>query len=264
MCLFAVMAAGFLPVSCDKAPGLPAEEVNGMTMVLLPAGEFMMGSDEGGADEKPVHKVALSAFWIGRTEVTNAQYARFLNDVKPDDGQIEKYVYSDYSKLSKREDSWQVEAGFEDCPMVWVSWYGAEAYCKWAGGRLPTEAEWEYAAKGGRDCRYSGSNKLGEVGWFVENSGNEIHPVAKKKANGYGLYDMSGNVWEWCADRCDEAYYGVSPGKDPQGPAEGARRLFRGGSFADGSSVSRVSRRACNYPVNCSYELGFRVARSAE
>jgi len=180
-----------------------------------------------------------------------------------------------------------------DNPVVNVSWYAVIEYANWLSGRmgveraypetgrntswpgpgrpgyrLPTEAEWEYAAAGGKQEEYAGTDKEGAVGdyaWYDENSGSRTRPVRNKKANPFGLYDMSGNVWEWCWDWYDAAYYAQCAQQgvvqDPMGPSSGGNRVLRGGSLDDYYGYCRVSSRGSTGPWGEAYFLGFRVVR---
>jgi len=201
--------------------------IDGAPMVLIPAGEFQMGSNDGGDSEKPVHTVYLDAFYMDVYEVTNARYKKFMDATGH-----KAPAYWSNSKFNS-----------PDQPVVSVSWHDAKAYCDWAGKRLPTEAEWEKAARGGLvgrkypwgdnlthdDANYSGTG--GKDTW------EKPAPVGSFAPNGYGLYDMAGNVWEWCADWYDIGYYAKSPRGNPTGPSSGTYRVLRGGSWYYGPAT---------------------------
>lgn len=231
----------------------------GLIFTSIQGGSFSMGSKND--DEKPVHKVTLSSFSMSTTEVTNEQYCKFLNEK---DNQIEGganwlNINDVDCKIEKRGSSFFPKAGYENHPVIEVTWYGAKAYAEWAGGRLPTEAEWEYAAKGAQNYKYAGSNNINDVSWYNNNSDNKTHPVGQKRPNGYGLYDMTGNVWEWCNDRYGGSYYGSSPDNNPQGPSSGANRVNRGGSWSNNLKNCRVTSRHKGYPSHCNRDIGFRI-----
>ncbi|MDO8806469.1 MAG: formylglycine-generating enzyme family protein [Elusimicrobiota bacterium] len=211
-------------------------------MVLISSGDFQMGS---GGDR---HKVYLDAYHIYRHEVT-----------------LDKY--RDFSKTAGRKMPGQEKWSTDRHPVVNVDWDDAAAYCKWAGGRLPTEAEWEKAARGGTNTAYSfgdDTSKLGEYAWYNTNSNSKAHPVGQKKPNQYGLYDMHGNVWEWVSDWYDENYYARSPGKNPEGPASGTLRGIRGGSWYYDSYNLRAANHDKNTPGNRLNNLGFRCVVPAQ
>ena len=250
-----------------------------METVLVTGGTFMMGSPNftGGVDENPQHSVTVSSFRISKYEITNQQYADFMNAINANaDGSVGGVEYIDithsYSRcqISYNGSSFVVDAGKENYPVIEVSWYGAKAYCEYYGGRLPTEAEWEFAARGGNISNgytYSGSNNIDDVAWYWDNSTNPNNPmesgrgthiVGTKNANELGIYDMSGNVLEWCNDWYDGTYYISSPSNDPQGPSSGTGRVMRGGGWFYGAGHSRVAYRGVRYPTDTFDELGFR------
>jgi serine/threonine-protein kinase len=230
-------------------------EVNpkdGLKYVWIPPGTFMMGCSPGdsecGSEEKPPHQVTITkGFWLRQTEVTVGAYKRFTaatgRRMPP-----EPHIYG-----RPLNPGW----GAEGMPIVDVTWDDAQAYCRWAGGRLPTEAEWEYAARAGSaEARYG---SLDKVAWDSENSGQQMHPVGEKQANGFGLYDMLGNVWEWVKDWYDDKYYRSSPSHDPAGPASGELHVLRGGSWTNYSRWISVSIRSrIISPANFDNMSGFR------
>ena len=213
-------------------------------MVYVAGGTFQMGSNDGDDNEKPVHSVTLSDYYIGQTEVTQELWQAVM-------GSIPSY------------------SGFKGAknPVNDVSWNDCQEFISklnsLTGGRfrLPTEAEWEYAARGGnksRGYKYSGSDYLGSVAWYKDNSGREVHPVGSKSANELGLYDMSGNVYEWCSDW--KGSYSSSPQTNPTGASSGSDRVLRGGSYCDGESLCRSAYRSNYFPTYwCSFH-GLRLA----
>ncbi len=210
---------------------------DGLKYVWIPPGAFQMGCSPGdsecAADEKPSHRVRISkGFWMGQTEVTVGAYKRFSSQTG-----------HEMPAAPTFNSGWDNDAQ----PIVNTSWDDAQAYCKWAGGRLPTEAEWEYAARGGStEARYG---PIDEVAWYNGNSGGGAHEVGQKRANSFGLFDMLGNVWEWVNDWYDDNYYRSSPDHDPSGPATGQFRVLRGGSWGDDERYACVSIRNSNTPV---------------
>jgi formylglycine-generating enzyme required for sulfatase activity len=224
--------------------------INGIECVLVKAGKFIMGSplsEEGRYDRETQHQVTLTKdFWISKYPITQGQYGI---------------------------------SGDANYPATYIDWFHADEFAKSKGGRLPTEAEWEFAARGGNKSQgyiYSGSNNLDEVGWYYKNSGdialneeerdyekerennNRVHPVGEKKANELGIYDMSGNVWEWCSD-----WYGSYPTEaviNPTGPGFGDNRVLRGGSWNYNARYCRVADRDYDNPSDDGDNIGFRVA----
>jgi len=245
-----------------------AENIFPGEKVAVAGGTFTMGSPNGtgGTNEQPEHSVTLSAFSISKYEITNAQYATFMNDIGANiNGSFNGVEYLDMVgtdiQISHTSGSFIADAGKENNPVIEVTWFGAKAYAEHYGGRLPTEAEWEFAAKGGNSSSgytYSGSNTIDDVAWYTSNSGGATHPVSTKSANELGLHDMTGNVWEWTNDWYDANYYSSSPNNDPQGPATGTGRVIRGGSWFSFASSCRIARRNDDNPTLTSRFLGFR------
>ena len=212
-------------------------------MVFVQGGSFQMGNDDGRGDEKPVHTVTVSNFYIGKYPVTQAEWIAIM-DANPSQFKGDKL------------------------PVERVSWNDTQEYIQKLSEktgrkyRLPTEAEWEYAARGGnqsKGCLFSGSNDINDVAWNQDNSGSKTHPVGTKKANELGVFDMSGNVWEWCNDYYDENYYKNSPTTNPQGAAKSDYRSVRGGSWNVNYNYCRVSIRVKYSSVNRFSLYGFRV-----
>ncbi|MBQ9585029.1 MAG: formylglycine-generating enzyme family protein, partial [Muribaculaceae bacterium] len=238
--------------------------VNGVsfTMVGVEGGTFMMGAADGDSeaysDERPRHQVTLSSFAIGQTEVTQELWQAVM-------GSNPSYYYGNsYGTNLKR-------------PVEYVSWNDCQDFFVKLNAitgkkfRLPTEAEWEFAARGGNNSRgykYSGSNTLGEVAWYWDNipsqssgtSGYGTQSVATKQANELGLYDMSGNVWEWCQDWYNDSYYSSSQSVDPTGPSSGSIRVFRGGGWDDFAWSCRLAGRGDVSPDSRYSILGLRLA----
>lgn len=239
-------------------------------MVFVQGGTFQMGDTfgDGDDDEKPVHEVTVSDFYIGKHEVTNTQFCKFLNEKgnQEEGGKLWLDIESSYCLIEKRDQHYATKAGYENHPVVEVTWDGARAYCKWLGGRLPTEAEWEYACRGGSRSahhKYSGSNNVDDVAWYRSNSGKKTHFVGTKQPNELGLYDMSGNVWEWCADWYGKDYYRKSQKRNPKGPSSGSARVLRGGSWSNSTVNCRVAYRGWLNPSNSFSLNGFRVVRDS-
>ena len=225
--------------------------IDGLEYVRIPPDPFQMGAVVGDYDatddEKPRHPVSISkGFWLAKSPVTVAAYKRFAE--------------KNGAKMPPNAPGFNGNWNREDHPIVKVTWNEAVGYCQWAGGRLPTEAEWEYAARGGKS-------------WLIYPWGSEIYkdnanydgdgtsPVGSYPANGFDLYDMAGNVWEWCSDWYKENYYSQSPDRDPQGPSSGTARVLRGGSWYLSPEFLRASYRYRAPPGGRLNGIGFRCAR---
>ena len=235
----------------NATPGaIYAEETTGMEFVYVPGGEFQMGSPDGEGDsnEHPQHLVKVNGFWMGKYEVTQAQWQAVM----------------------KNNPSYFTGA---DRPVEQVSWNDAQTFLQKlnaatvethgrASLRLPTEAEWEYAARARTQTAYSFSDdpdQLGQYAWYGQNSNSETHSVGQKKPNDFGLYDMHGNVWEWCQDWYADSYSSGAQKKNPQGPSSGQFKLLRGGAWNDYPNYCRSAFRSRNGPVRRSSSIGVRV-----
>jgi formylglycine-generating enzyme required for sulfatase activity len=239
-----------LPPEPALAPGTARENPkDGLKYVWIPPGTFMMGCSPGDGecddDETPAHRVTITkGFWLGQTELTVGTYKRFATAT---------------GRGMPEAPSFNPGWSNERMPIVNVSWLDAEAYCRWAGGRLPSEAEWEYAARAGStEARYG---LLDEVAWYDGNSGGRTHEVGQKRPNAFNLYDMLGNVWEWVSDWYGENYYQGSPERDPLGPGGGETCVLRGGSWSRNPWYSRVSNRVRGRSDGQLINLGFRCVR---
>ncbi|MEM9936401.1 MAG: SUMF1/EgtB/PvdO family nonheme iron enzyme [Bacteroidota bacterium] len=228
----------------QKPKSHPLLQEIGIEMITIEGGSFMMGSEDYD-DEKPIHEVSLSTFQLAKTPITQQQWENVMG----------KNPYS--------------FKGCSDCPVEYISWDDAHEFLQklhqqtGQSFHLPTEAQWEFAARGGnlsKGYTYAGSNDSNEVAWYSKNAGNKTHPVGQKKPNELGLYDMSGNVWEWCQDWYDS--YPSGSQTDPTGPTSGAGRVRRGGSWYSSASVLRVAYRHRDDPSDRNVNLGFRPART--
>ncbi len=232
----------------NSLPATHTDSETGMEFVFVRGGCCQMGDTfgEGAGDEKPVHEVCVDDFYMGKYEVTQGAWRKVM-------GNNPSYF--------KKGDRYPVER---------VSWNDVQDYIRKLNKRsgrnyrLPTEAEWEYAAKsGGKREKYAGSNSVDDVAWYNGNSGGTTHRVGTKQPNGLGLYDMSGNVWEWCQDWYDEDYYSSSPRQNPTGPVSGEERLYRGGGWYDFPWLVRAAYRFRYSPGNAGNNVGFRLSLSS-
>jgi formylglycine-generating enzyme required for sulfatase activity len=236
-------------------------------MVHIPTGDFTMGSDTGPSDERPSHRISLPAFEIDRLPVTNAQFANFLNAIGPTNAAGETLFDVDDpdARIHRRGDRWMAQARFEDHPVVEVSWVGARDFCAWMGKRLPTEAEWEKAARGTDGRRYPWGNESPDAtrarfaaGW------NETAPVGSfpNGASPYGVFDLSGNVWEWVSSAYRPYPYQANDGRE--GLAAGPVRGTRGGGHdakADEITATQRGRNLSRAPRSGHHNIGFRCAK---
>lgn len=248
------------PGSCQEetvvCPGDEAE------MALIPAGSFVMGSEEY-ATAMPVHEVYVDAFYMDVHEVTNTQFKAFI-DANPQwskENVDPRYARGDY--LQNWVDGTYPE-GEGDRPVTYVSWYAASAYAEWAGKRLPTEAEWEKAARGPDGNRFAWGDTWDPMQANVCRQIGHATDVCSYAPNGYGLCDMTGNVMEWCADWYAEEYYAQSPVRNPQGPEDGESRVLRGGAwnYCEGRSTNAYRFLMLQPILNraCTNFIGFRCA----
>ena len=226
--------------------GEQKDTLTGMEFVHVGGGCFRMGSDSGNSNEKPAHEACISDFFIGKHEITQGQWRKIMN--------------SNPSRFSRCGD---------DCPVEQVTWSDTQAFIQKLNSltgkkfRLPTETEWEYACKsGGKDQIYCGGNDLDALAWHEGNSEDRTHPVGRKKPNGLGIFDMSGNVWEWVQDYWKGDYFGVRQ-QDPTGPLWSTNSVRRGGSWQYGLNQSRAAWRSNGYSDDYAPDLGFRLALSA-
>ncbi len=233
----------------------------GIQWVKVEGGKFTMGSpegEEGRSNDELQHEVELSGFWMSATEVTNAQYNAFLKAMEDKGGEAWDRVKGSGANHPDQKSEFK---GARQ-PVVRVSWDDAKAFCDWVGHgvTLPTEAQWEYACRAGsagRFCFGDDEAQLGDYAWYGANANGVTHAVGGKKPNALGLYDMHGNVWEWCSDWYDA--YTAGPVKDPAGPAAGALRVCRGGSWVYVPRYCRSASRVWYDPRDRSLISGFRL-----
>jgi len=264
--ILGILFASVLPGMWGESEVLP-----GIDMVRIPGGEFMMGSETGEPDQRPRHRVHVDTFYLGRTEVTVAQWRSFAREsgyvswAEQGHGGL---VRTSQGLKIKPDANWKNPYILQDDnhPVVLVSWKDAQVFCRWLSKktgqdyRLPTEAEWEYACRGGQG---EFGDDLDTIAWYEYNSGGRTHPVGNKRPNSFGLYDMLGNAWEWCSDRYSKNYYHVSPSSNPSGPSVGPHRVSRGGSWCSKPPRANAAFRKHDAPNFRFYRQGFRLARSA-
>ena len=273
---------------------------NSPEMVFVQGGTFEMGSANGDSDEKPTYTVTVDDFYIGKYEVTFEEFKSFIESTSyKTDAEKKGWSFIIYDGIyeKKKGTTWRddekgnkLTSSDNNKPVIHVSWNDAIAYCNWLssqeglekfyningnnvtmnwranGYRLPTEAEWEYAARGGnksRGYKYSGSNNINDVAWYESNSGGRTHEVGAKQPNELGIYDMSGNVWEWCNDWFDKNYYSNSTRKNPKGASRGSYRVGRGGSWSGTPYRCKVATRDDSEPSRSYNIVGIRIAKAS-
>lgn len=230
---------------------------DGREMVQIPEGPFTMGSKEGDPDEAPEHQLYLGTYYIDKKEVTQAEYDRFVRMTKRGKPFVPVFE-DDISKIQK-----------PNLPAMGMSWGDAVAHCRWAGKRLPTEAEWEKAGRGEGKRRYPWGDEFGTGRANVDGDEDRFQYLAPPASfesgrSPYGLYDMTGNVAEWVADTYDEQYYQRSPYRDPQGPEDGQHKVIRGGSWRETQHNARLSKRFQAKMWRTDSTIGIRCAKDAD
>jgi len=248
--MLSILALDFAISSSQSDQGAPETSAVQAEVILIPGGEFLMGKD-GEGDCSPAHKVYVDSFYMDKYEVTNAQYAKFCEETGR--GLPEFWGIKEFHN----------GPDFPNHPVVGISWRDAEGYAEWAGKRLPIEAEWEYAARGGLvDMNYPHGDELdsSQANYTLTDLEGTV-AVGSFPPNGYGLHDMTGNVWEWVADYYAKDYYESSPRENPTGPEKGRFKVIRGGGWHSGPSCNRVYYRNALSPNWVDFAVGFRCVK---
>ena len=278
-----IIAAG--PGLAQEAPRTQVSSSDGATLVYVPAGAFLMGSDKGDKNERPQRRVQLSAFWIDQAELTASRFARFAGATgHRTAAEKEGWAWVWDETLKKGEGDWRREKNVSwrnpagkgsdwkampEQPVSQVGWADAEAYCRWAGRRLPTEAEWERAARGGDGRKYPWGNQKEPSRANLKGAADGFPGVAPagrfpQGASPFGALDMAGNVWEWVADWYHPQAYQTMAAKDPKGPAKGTRRLVRGAAWGSPIDWATTTNRYDRPPAYRNNKIGFRCAQDAK
>ncbi len=269
ICLVALATA--LPGCRRVEEAAPSAEVvttrSGIEMVVVPGGSFKMGRDGAAPDETPAHKVRVGSFWMDRYEVVQEEFRKYeISDPSHFKGPRQPLEQINWTDAALYCNERSLSEGLEPCydEQTWECNFDANGY------RLPTEAEWEYACRAGTSTEYSFGNspsQLKAYAWYAQNASGTTHPVGQKKPNAWGLYDMHGNVAEWCHDRYSESYYRQSPAEDPRGPADGKERVLRGGAWNSSAESCRSAYRSSDPSIDdtclASDAIGFRCVRKA-
>jgi formylglycine-generating enzyme required for sulfatase activity len=254
-----------LVIGIRLTAGSPSSTTAPPTLILIPAGEFTMGSYTDDPDAQPVRRIRLDPFYVGQYEVTNAQYAYFLNVTEGSASRCGGHICLDTqlenpdSHILTRQGRYVVESGYEQHPVTNVSWYGAQAYCRHFDMRLPTEAEWEKAARGTDGWTYPWGNTADPTKLNAGYRVGDTAPIGSYPDGGspYGVYDLAGNVWEWTAD-----WYQAYPGNRHHNPFFGQKyKVVRGGSWNHPDSDARAAHRDIAHPARRIHVVGFRCAR---
>jgi formylglycine-generating enzyme required for sulfatase activity len=266
-----LLAAVVLPGCRQDKQAAPTSKVvvtkSGIEMVVIPGGSFEMGGKGAGPDEMPVHKVSISPFLMDRCEVVQEEFKKYQipdpSHFKGTKQPLDQINWTDAAMYCNERSRAEGLKPFYN-EKTWECDFSADGY------RLPTEAEWEYACRAGSDTQYSfgnGAGSLKDYAWYTENSSATTHPVGQKKPNAWGLYDMHGNVAEWCNDRYSQTYYQQSPDKDPRGPADGKERALRGGAWNSSADSCRSAYRTSDPSTDdtclANDAIGFRCVRNA-
>jgi serine/threonine-protein kinase len=253
-----------------------------IAMAYVPEGKFLMGSEDGAPNEKPVREVYLDSFWIDKTEVTNTMFAQFLNEMGNQTEKGKNWLDNsdEDARISQVGSVWQADPGYADHPAVEVSWYGARAYCKWVGRYLPTEAQWEKAARGTNGNLYPWGNTFDSNFLNLDDDDDYTINCTSNGCDGYdrtspvgsfpggtspyGVLDMAGNVWEWVRDWYSSGYYENSPTSNPENLIYSGVKTLRGGSWRDNERTVCSAYRLSNNPISTNHHIGFRCAIDTE